>query len=479
MTDVRYIVISDLHLGASNSILTKLTPDLKGTIPHEPSELLRQYVECLLQIVSANASAQPVTLILNGDFLELALAGMNESAMVFENFISLLMSDSRSRRISPNILCLAGNHDHHLWNAARETRYTTRYVAKTAPGEYLEQESYVTEMVEKPSLQKIPLDFLNALIQRLPGLGGLSFETVYPNYALLNAEKTRCVAIHHGHFVESIYSLMTSLKDALFPERDPILTLSELEAENGAWIDFFWSTLGRSGQVGADVELVYDKMQDPTQLEALFHNLAIEMAGAVPPRWGWTHPLKSSFLAVLLRKVLGSIARREVHKTGGALSPDADAGLTRYLGDFLLSAIRAENDGTLPPELTFIFGHTHKPFEMLRRVDGVAQEIQVLNSGGWVVDTLHPDPLHGAAIILVDDELNSASIRLYNESDSAEGRAVSILSANDSNPLVAGLKSRLDLQAPCWKTVPGAALAAIRDHRQNLHFKVDEKEPGA
>src|ERR1700734_619647 len=102
MTDVRYIVISDLHLGASNSILTKLTPDLKGTVPHEPGELLRQYVECLLQIVSANASAQPVTLMLHGDFLQLALAGMNESAMVFENFISLLMSDPRSRRISPN-----------------------------------------------------------------------------------------------------------------------------------------------------------------------------------------------------------------------------------------------------------------------------------------------------------------------------------------------------------------------------------------
>jgi calcineurin-like phosphoesterase family protein len=475
MTDVRYLVISDLHLGASNSILTKLTPDLKGTIPHEPSDLLRQYVECLLQIVSANASAQPVTLILNGDFLELALAGMNESAMVFENFISLLMSDPRSRRISPRILCLAGNHDHHLWNAARETRYTTRYVAKTPPGEYLEQESYVTAMVEKPSLQKIPLDFLNALIQRLPHLDGLSFETVYPNYALLNAEKTRCVVIHHGHFIESIYSLMTSLKDALFPERDPILTLSELEAENGAWIDFFWSTLGRSGQVGADVELIYDKMQDPPQLEALFGNLALEMAGALPPRWRWTGSLKASILAVALRRFLGGVAKREVHETGNALSPDADAGLTRYLGDFLLAAIRAENDGTLPPELTFIFGHTHKPFEMLRRVDGVAQEIQVLNSGGWVVDTLRPDPLHGAAIILVDDELNSASIRLYNESDSDQGRAVSILSANDQNPLVAGLKSRLDLQAPCWKTMPEAALAAVRDHRQNLHFKVDEK----
>jgi hypothetical protein len=474
MADIRYLVVSDLHLGASNSILTKLTPDLKGTVPHEPSDLIRHYVECLLQIVASNAGDRPVTLILNGDFLELALAGMNESAMVFENFIGLLMSDARARRIAPTILCLAGNHDHHLWNAARETRYTTRYVARTAPGEYLEQESFVTEMIEKPSLEKIPLDFLNALIQRLPNLGGINFETVYPNYALLNAEKTRCVVIHHGHFVESIYSLMTSLKDALFPERDPILTLSELEAENGAWIDFFWSTLGRSGKVGADVELIYDKMQDPPQLEALFRNLALEMAGALPPRWGWAHALKSSFLAVVLRRILGGVAKREVHNTGGALSPDADAGLTRYLGDFIAAAVRAENDGTLPPELTFIFGHTHKPFESLRRIDGVAQEIQVLNSGGWVVDTLQPDPIHGAAIILIDDELNAASIRMYNESDAAQEGAVTIAAA-EGNPLVEELKSRLDLQAPCWKTMAASAQAAIRDHRQNLNFKVDEE----
>jgi hypothetical protein len=474
MADIRYLVVSDLHLGASNSILTRLTPDLKGTVPHEPSDLIRHYVECLLQIVSSNADDRPVTLILNGDFLELALAGMNESAMVFENFITLLMSDPRARRLAPTILCLAGNHDHHLWNAARETRYTTRYVARTAPGEYLEQESFVTEMIEKPSLEKIPLDFLNALTQRLPNLGGVNFETVYPNYALLNAEKTRCVVIHHGHFVESIYSLMTSLKDALFPERDPILTLSELEAENGAWIDFFWSTLGRSGQVGADVELIYDKMQDPPQLEALFRNLALEMAGALPPRWGWAHALKSSFLAVLLRRILGGVAKREVHKTGGTLSADADAGLTRYLGSFITAAVRAENEGTLPPELTFIFGHTHKPFESLRRVDGVAQEIQVLNSGGWVVDTLHPDPLHGAAVILVDDELNTASIRMYNESDAAQEGGVTIASAAEGNPLAEELKSRLDLQAPCWKTMAASAQAAIRDHRQNLNFKVDE-----
>jgi hypothetical protein len=91
-----------------------------------------------------------------------------------------------------------------------------------------------------------------------------------------------------------------------------------------------------------------------------------------------------------------------------------------------------------------------------------------------VVDTLQPDPIHGAAIILIDDELNAASIRMYNESDAAQEGAVTIAAA-EGNPLVEELKSRLDLQAPCWKTMAASAQAAIRDHRQNLNFKVDEE----
>ncbi len=474
MADIHHIVVSDLHLGASNSVLTKLTADLKGTVPHEPSDLLRQYVECLLHVVASNETDRPVTLVLNGDFLELALAGLNEAAMVFEHFIQLLWADPRSSRLSPQVLCLAGNHDHHLWNAARETRYSMRYLPQASVDQFLQQERYVTRMVEGPGLHKVPLDFLDVLIHRFPPLAHLRFETVYPNYALINPSKTRGVVIHHGHFVESIYSLMTALKDSLFSDRDPVSTFSELEAENGAWIDFFWSALGRSGQVGADVELIYDKMQDPQQLGALFRNLAGNMAGHVLPGWKWGSSVKIALLAGLFRAVLGSVAKREVHETGAVLSADAEAGLSRYLEDFLLSALRQENEGTVPPELTFIFGHTHKPFEALRRFENYAEEIQILNSGGWVVDTLQPDPLHGAAIIVIDAELNAASIRLYNESDNGQAGVVEIISAVDSNHLVEQLKNRLNLQESCWQTIPGEALVAIGQHRQNLQFKVGE-----
>ena len=47
---------------------------------------------------------------------------------------------------------------------------------------------------------------------------------------------------------------------------------------------------------------------------------------------------------------------------------------------------------------------------------GYPEWTDVYNSGGWVVDTVQPQPLHGGAVILVDENLNAASMRFYNES---------------------------------------------------------------
>jgi len=65
----------------------------------------------------------------------------------------------------------------------------------------------------------------------------------------------RAVVISHGHFTESIYTLMSQLKDILYPEQRQTRfnDIAVWEQENFAWIDFLWSTLGRSGQVGSDL----------------------------------------------------------------------------------------------------------------------------------------------------------------------------------------------------------------------------------
>ena len=51
------------------------------------------------------------------------------------------------------------------------------------------------------------------------------------------------------------------------------LSIAAMEAENFAWIDFFWSTLGRSGEVGTDIGLIYADLSSAADLNLLSGNL--------------------------------------------------------------------------------------------------------------------------------------------------------------------------------------------------------------
>ena len=72
-------------------------------------------------------------MILLGDILELALADDNVAAMVFWRFLDLAMPPGRE--LFEKIIYIPGNHDHHLWESARETQYVLNYLAKTTPND--------------------------------------------------------------------------------------------------------------------------------------------------------------------------------------------------------------------------------------------------------------------------------------------------------------------------------------------------------
>ena len=70
---------------------------------------------------------------------------------------------------------------------------------------------------------------------------------------------------------------------------------------------------------------------------------------------------------------------------------------------------------TRPVDTTFVFGHTHKPFVGTRGIDGFARPVQVVNTGGWVVDHPLPEPVKGASIVLIDDALNTVALEMYRQ----------------------------------------------------------------
>src|SRR6266496_2199024 len=119
---IRYICVSDLHLGAENSLLTQLGSAPGEVDPSRPSEVLVEFASCLRELVRHNESLVKPTLILNGDALELALAQDNVALMAFERFLELMFPINGEALVAPKIIFNPGNHDHHLWETARETQ---------------------------------------------------------------------------------------------------------------------------------------------------------------------------------------------------------------------------------------------------------------------------------------------------------------------------------------------------------------------
>ena len=97
-----------------------------------------------------------------------------------------------------------------------------------------------------------------------------------------------------------------------------------------------------------------------------------------------------------------------------ALSTAGQTGLMNYLEGPVRGQLRQEW-GYVPEEVTFVYGHTHKPFVDRRSVPGFPGPVSVANTGGWVVDTAVPAPVQAGVAVLVSENLDTASLQFYRQ----------------------------------------------------------------
>jgi UDP-2,3-diacylglucosamine pyrophosphatase LpxH len=409
MADIRYVVLSDMHLGAENSLLTDLTDGTVDTDTVKPAPLLIKLAECLREIISKNKGSQKPTLVLNGDLAELALTTSDKAGMAYQRFLELVMPDDGELLFDKEILFLPGNHDHNLWERAR-FYYNIEQIRNIKPGEKITPGIHVTKMFSPPVIESA---FLTILLQCYPHLKDASVKVSYPAHAVLNEQNNKCIIFCHGHYIESMYSLMTSLRDDIFPDRINPETLGELETENFAWVDFFWSDLGRSGSVGKDIDLIYDKLQSPAEVNILLENIATSLTKK--KKKGIIRWLEKKALLFILKLSVGHMASTERDQPDVELSPDATQGLKNLMENEIYNQLRTELGNTIPDDISFIFGHTHKPFQRKMKFNNYANEVKVFNSGGWVVDTMNQESLIGGSIILADDNFDVVALQMYKE----------------------------------------------------------------
>jgi hypothetical protein len=130
-------------------------------------------------------------------------------------------------------------------------------------------------------------------------------------------------------------------------------------------------------------------------------------------------------------------------------------------------------------DLTFIFGHTHKPFEHRTIAEGFDLPPAVYNTGGWDLDMPMFGTKLGAAAVFIDDDLNVASLQLCHvpQEDDGDAGSLEVRTADgtiEGNDLAAQLKATIESEAvqPAWAAFSAAATAAYRTKQAYIIAKL-------
>ncbi|MHC4249955.1 MAG: hypothetical protein ACYS9X_12580 [Planctomycetota bacterium] len=481
MSEICYVCLSDMHFGEEDSLLTYLKGEedyhRTGVLPPQadpvdvsrPSPVLQKLIECLRSLIGKCGGPVKPVLILNGDILELDLTTTDKAAMAFERFIDLAFRPEDEALFQNEVRYVPGNHDHHLWEVARETQYV-EYIRTLGRDEPLTPPWHVSNVFKEP----VASYFLNRLVRERGELAKVSFLTSYPNLGFVTEDSGKGVIFTHGHYVESLYHLMSTLKTYIPPCPARPEKIWDIEAENFAWIEFIWSGMCRSGEFGQRTEAIYEKTLDRVGFRKLVEEVAINVARDKLGLRGWKRRVGRFVLKGSLRVLADRWMGTEKTITSEPLSPECREGLRTYVQGPLLKQIKQEGEDGLPPSMSFVFGHTHKPYEKREDFEGYTSQVDVYNTGGWIVETVKREPLHGGAIVLLDKDLNATSLRVYNETDEAKGcpAVVQDSGGESDNPLHDRVKAEVLSEQSRWDELAQAVARGVKIRSDFLRARI-------
>ena len=389
------IVMSDLHLGRPSSYFCS---------DHSAFAANRKAILNLLQQVGAQDE-----LILNGDIMELSLAGWKEVGRELAEFFNLLAEAGPYQRI----VYVPGNHDHHFWRLLVEKILLLHNV---------ENKNALPDIDEYPFCfvdQKFSSRDYDVIMNHFWPAGSAMPEMVikYPHHLLqvkgrpLGRPATeQTYLITHGHFLEDLFVPMNILIE---PAR-----LDELEAFNNIWLEAFHYHLGQAGRLSNRVRTLLDRYEKGGRqsfqvikkvLDEIYVRINRRYRIVLPFNWMLKHAIKKIVKQVTLS--------RHSELFGVALNKDLKKNIRAYVSKYLLSrykkALRSDfhfPGGTdIPTPFTFLFGHTHRPVAGPETaeawIDIDKQIFPIANSGGWLrSDTTGKIKGQNAGLILINQE---------------------------------------------------------------------------
>jgi len=463
---LRYICISDVHAGG----LTSLVGGAPGADPEKGAESpvtshFCAALEAFLGCLATPCDPRP-QLILLGDILDLQFATRSRAT---QDALAFLRGLYETGQFHDTVLATAGNHDHALWADARLGLEAAAFAADDPQTRHS-----TPAFTPTPTAQS---RLLSAVVQRA-GFDGVDLR--YPNIGF--QQDSQIVLLHHGHYIEPAYRLMSLLKDALMTQRLD-LTIEKLAAENAAWIDFAWSAFDDADRL----ELLYQNFLTTTGFRRISSRWSAEAARVLSetlPLSGnrTVQQLLSTATKTVMDATLGRVRDTERMAEVTALTRSGLDGLNWYLEGPVLRQI-AQEKPNFEGDVTFVMGHTHRPFSMRVKAAGYDTPVRVHNSGGWTLNGPRLDNAEGACVILIDDALNTAALRLFSTPKNGTMDAVHIevlSNDNDSEHAFAKqLRTALTQTKDQWAALSDAARLAYFARQRLLLEATDPDVPPA
>jgi hypothetical protein len=495
LTAIKYVCLSDLHFGADAALMTNApgSDEAAGTGSNALRSAFCAAFVATLNALKLDQSAETVApskplpgLILLGDIFDLSLGTPQSSIDTFDAFVKSLAKAGGHDALG-DFIFVPGNHDHELWTV---TRYQNMVGRTRADDTY----QHTTPAFTHPD--SLPKAALIDTILRENNFPGAT--TFYPNMGMAsdkeddNGNKTldKIVVLHHGHFIESMYCAMSSLNALLSGGDEIAYDAEDLERLNASWIDFVWSSDGDNGELGRQIGLLHDALmtggEDLRFDQRLARVLADKLTETLPiPHTSLAREWIRNAAKAVVDSSLGRYGQMERFSYFELLSAASIAGLGTYLADTVMAQVDTElnTDKTkdlavAQADVSFVFGHTHKPFETRLSVRGLARPAAIYNTGGWDMDTPMFGTLLGAAAVFIDEDLNVASLRLCDvpqqngsASEPADIVPVRVATADGdirNNPLAEALQAAIngttqdgDIKA-LWHDFSELAAAAYR-----------------
>lgn len=470
------VVMSDFHAGAAESLLTVLD-DANRPVADAISPTTTAFATAFGAFMDALGPQEKPELVLLGDMLDLSLAAPWDACAILKGFFAETGLAARFGTTG----FLAGNHDHILWSSERFGA-TTGAAAGPWDAAFWAHATGAFVAADAVGRSRILDSVLTAA--GLPGAASW-----YPNRGLgpvtpAGGGPRRSVILHHGHFVETAYTAMTSMMEALGGKVPRPMTAAAMEAMNGAWIDFGWSTLGDAARLGTwaarDEALLLTGggahvFQD--RVAAAITRAVVQAAGVAPD--GTAAIWAQRFARAAVDAGMGAYADLERYDYDTTLSPDSVATLGRYLSGPVLAQMTCELGADAAADrVTFVFGHTHKPFADRIVAEGFVRPVILYNTGGWVLDTALLSTVEGGGILFIDDDMNAAMLQLWRLSPDETVQPACIVTADPGdNPVARALQRALDASAGGWaafRTTVAAELA----RKQAYYMAVTDRALG-